>query len=291
MINVWKQALLGGVTQIIHDRCKRFYLSNHRDLQSVHDVDTMSSGLEKNRGREAEQPSEIPRPGWRDIFLRVKREMEHDNLSIVAAGVAFYSFLAIFPAIAAFVSIYGLVTNPTELGQQLQSLETVLPREAAEVINTELHRIVGAQQSGLSWGALGGLILALWSAAKGMSAMLTALNIVYDEEEKRGLIYFNAMALILTLAGILFGLVFLSLVVGVPLILQTIGIGEIADPLVNYLRWPLLALGSITALQGLYRYGPSRCVLGGLGFVFLWLCFPFMWRISPLTMRLMGRSA
>src|SRR5947208_16804951 len=105
--------------------------------------------MEKNRGREADRQRQIPRPGWRDIFFQVKSEMDHDNLSIVAAGVAFYGFLAIFPAIAALVSIYGLITSPAELEKHLQSIETVLPHEAAGVINDQLRRVGGAQQSRL----------------------------------------------------------------------------------------------------------------------------------------------
>src|SRR5438445_12797199 len=132
--------------------------------------------MEKNRGREADRPSQIPRLGWRDIFFRVKSEMDHDNLFIVVAGVAFYGFLAIFPVIAALVSIYGLITSSVELEKHLQSIETVLPLEAAGVINDQLRRVVGAQQSGLGWGALGGIILALWSAASGIGSMLTSLN-------------------------------------------------------------------------------------------------------------------
>jgi membrane protein len=105
---------------------------------------------------------------------------------------------------------------------------------------------------------LGAIILALWSAASGMSTMLTALNIAYDEEEKRGFIKLKALSLVLTVAAILFVIVFLGLVIGVPVILETVGIGEMADLLINYLRWPLLAFGGIFGLQVLYRYGPSR---------------------------------
>jgi membrane protein len=218
----------------------------------------ITTGAEQNRGREAERPSEIPRSGWRDIFLRVKSEMAHDNLSIVAAGVAFYGFLAIFPAIAALVSIYGLITSPAEVERHLEGLEAVLPPEAAGVINDQLRRIVGAQQSGLGWGALAATILALWSAASGMGTMITAMNIAYDEEEKRSFIKLKALALLLTVAAIFLVIAFLGLVVGVPVVLETVGIGMMADPLINYLRWPVLALSGVMALQVLYRYGPSR---------------------------------
>ena len=252
-----KQVVFGGLSAITCEALQA-RLSQRTGEQTPDANPVVPAAMEKNRGREADRPSQIPRPGWRDIFFRVKSEMDHDNLSIVAAGVAFYGFLAIFPAIAALVSIYGLITSPAELEKHLQSIETVLPLEAAGVINDQLRRVVGAQQSGLGWGALGAIILALWSAASGMSTMLTALNIAYDEEEKRGFIKLKALSLVLTLAAILLVIVFLGLVIGVPVILETVGIGEMADPLINYLRWPLLAFGGIFGLQVLYRYGPSR---------------------------------
>jgi membrane protein len=217
-----------------------------------------SAPREDGRGRQAERPAQIPKAGWRDILLRVKNEMTEDNLSIVAAGVAFYAFLAMFPALAALVSIYGLITTPTDLQQHLKSVEAFLPPDAAQLINDELQRVVQSQESRLGWGAVGGMLLALWSAAKGMKALIQSLNIVYDETEKRGFLRLNATALLLTATGVLLVIVFLGLVVGVPVILRTIGLEQTLGQLLNYLRWPLLAATGMFALALLYRYGPSR---------------------------------
>ena len=219
---------------------------------------TISDAVENNRGREAETPTEIPARGWRDIFLRVKDKVAADNLSIIAAGVAFYGFLAIFPAIAALVSFFGLITSPAELQTYLHIIERYLPSEAAKLMNNELQRIIQAQGSRLGWGALGGTLLALWSAAKAMSAMFAAMNVTYDEEEKRDFIRLSATALLMTLGAILFVIISIGLLVGVPLMLRSIGIGEIAAALINYSRWPLLAGCCILFLAVLYRYGPSR---------------------------------
>jgi membrane protein len=213
---------------------------------------------ESNRGREAETPTEIPPLGWRDIFLRVKYKVAADNLSIIAAGVAFYGFIAIFPAIAAIVSAFGLITSPAELQTYVHIIESFLPSEAADLINSELQRIIQGQGSRLGWGALGGTVLALWSAAKALSAMFAAMNVTYDEEEKRGFIRLSVTALLMTLVAIVFVIVSLVLIVSVPLVLRSIGIGEVAAALISYSRWPLLAGCCILFLAVLYRYGPSR---------------------------------
>jgi membrane protein len=188
---------------------------------------TISDAVENHRDREAETPTEIPARGWRDILLRVKGKVAADNLSIIAAGVAFFGFLAIFPAIAALVSIFGLITSPAELQAYLHIIEGLLPSEAADLINNELQRIIHAQGISLGWGALGGTVLALWSAAKAMSAMFAAMNIAYDEEEKRGFIRLRIIALLMTLGAVLFVIISLGLIAGVFFILRSIGIGDV----------------------------------------------------------------
>jgi membrane protein len=184
--------------------------------------------------------------------------MSRDHLSIVAAGVALYAFLAIFPGLAALASIYGLVTDPADLQRHMQSIQGVLPSGGAEVVNTELQRIAERQSSALGWGLALGILVALWSSSKGMKGLFEALNITYDEEEKRGFFKLNGLAILLTLAAILFVLLFLALIVGVPALLANVPMGGVAQQLINYLRWPILALCVVTAFAVLYRYGPSR---------------------------------
>jgi membrane protein len=211
-----------------------------------------------NGGREAEKPTEIPVRGWRDIFRRVKAKVAGDNLSVIAGGVAFFGFLAIFPSIAVVVSVFGLITSPAELQAYLHIIESLLPSEAVDVINNELTRIIQAQGTRLGWGAAGGTLLALCSAAKAMSTMLAAMNIAYDEEEKRGFIRLRITALLMTLGAVLFVIISLGLVAGVSFVLRSIAIGEITTVIINYSRWPLLAGCCILFLAVLYRYGPSR---------------------------------
>lgn len=212
----------------------------------------------EERGRHAAKPSQIPKPGWRDILLRVKDEQKKDNLSIVAAGVAFYLILAIFPALAAMVSIYGLVLDPADVQRQLATVGSLLPPEAYRILDTQLTQIVSSSGGALGVSAVLGILLALWSAAKGMKAMITALNIAYGEEEGRGFFKLNALALLLTFGGIVFVLVSLGLILALPAFLEAVGLPGILDPLVKLLRWPLLAGCVMVALALLYRFAPNR---------------------------------
>jgi membrane protein len=210
------------------------------------------------RGRTAERPSELPAAGWRDILWRVKAEMAKDNLSLVAAGVAFYVLLAIFPAIAAIVSIYGLVADPQTVEQQLAAISHLLPEEARGIIEEQLKRVTSTASAKLSLGAAFGLLLAIWSANKGTQALITALNIVYDEEEKRGFIKLNLISLALTIGMILFLIVGLALIAVLPVLLDNLGLPAEIRQWAAWLRWPILAIAFMLALAALYRYAPSR---------------------------------
>lgn len=210
------------------------------------------------RGRSAGRPSEIPRRGWRDILVRVKDEIAADNIAMAAAGVAFYALLALFPALAAAISIYGLIADPAEVQRQIKAASAILPQEVQGLLHEQLTRIAGQSSGTLGFGLAFGLALALWSAAAGVKALITALNMAYDEEEKRRFIVLNAVALALTLGAILFGLLALTLVVALPAVIGLLGLPGTLETLVRLLRWPLLAAAILLALAVLYRFGPSR---------------------------------
>jgi membrane protein len=217
----------------------------------------MAHAHARGRGRSAEAPHEIPAAGWLDILRRVKQQLAEDNLSLVAAGAAFYGLLAIFPALAALVSLYGLFTDPETVQRQMQAVQSVLPPESAQLIQQQLTRIVSTGGGALTIGAVVGFVLALWSAKKGVSAIMTALNIVYDEEEKRGFVKLNALALLLTLGLLVFIIIALVAIAFVPAALGVGASGPLAT-IVNWLRWPIIAVASIFVLDVLYRYGASR---------------------------------
>ncbi|MEO6202017.1 MAG: YihY/virulence factor BrkB family protein [Nitrospirales bacterium] len=213
---------------------------------------------EANRGRKADVPGQIPKFGWWDILVRVKDQISSDNVSIVAAGVAFYGTLALFPALAAIVSVYGLITSQQEVQEQITSISDFLPQDAQSIIHEQLMSISTSTESALSFGAIGGLLLAIWSASKGMTGLITSLNIAYNEEETRGFVKITALALGLTAIGIIFLILTLFLITMLPTVLRLFGFGEVAQISLSLARWPVLAGIVMLGLSLLYRYAPCR---------------------------------
>jgi membrane protein len=213
---------------------------------------------EHKRGRRAAHPGQIPRLGWRDIGWRVLSQMSAHNLFVVAAGVAFYGLLSLFPALATMVSIYGLMFDAADVQQQLTTLAALLPLEAWDIIEDQLTRITGNPATTLSISAIVGLLLTLWSARAGVGALMIAMNIVYNEEEKRGLVEWFLLSLLLTIGAILYTVLALALIVALPALLGPLGLEATIRGWVSWLRWPLLAISTMVGLSIIYRYGPSR---------------------------------
>jgi membrane protein len=238
------------------------------------------------RGREADHPSEIPASGWRDILLRVRQQIGADNISMIAAGVAFYGLLAIFPAITAFVSIWGLLADPAQVQQQFASVRELVPPEAWGLLDEQLRSVASTGATRLGWGVALGIVVALWSAGAGVRALITALNIAYDEEEKRGFLQFYAVAFLFTVALIGAAVVALTVIVAVPVVLQFLPLGGLADAVIRILTWLVLAGLVIAGLALLYRYGPSRSharlrwvTWGAVAAAGLWLLASFAFQI------------
>lgn len=209
-------------------------------------------------GHSAARPGEIPARGWKEILGRVWQQLGADNISIVSAGVAFYALLAVFPAIAAAVTIYGLFAEPQTVQQQLGSVAHMLPQEAQSVLTGQLTAVTQAEEAALGFGALFALLFALWSASAGVRTMMDALNVAYEEREKRSLLKYYSAALILTLGGIVFAILMLALVAVLPPLLKLLPIPGGAELWIKLLRWPLIAVVLMLGLAVLYRYGPSR---------------------------------
>lgn len=216
------------------------------------------AGHERDRGREADKPTQIPARGWKDIALRVKDEATKDNLSMVAGGVAFYSLLALPAGLAALVSTYGLVASPATVERQMGALTGFLPGEARDLFAQQMHNIVSSSEGALGLSLLIAVVLAVWSAAKGMKALMTAMNIAYGEEEKRGFLRLNAVALALTVGFVGFMIVALMVVAGVPAVIDKLGLPGGLRWTIQLARWPLLFILATIALGVLYRYAPSR---------------------------------
>jgi membrane protein len=213
---------------------------------------------DSNRGRTAQRPSEIPKRGWWDITVRVKRELDTDNVSIIAGGLALYALLAVFPALAATVSIYGLFASPAEIAGHLQELTAALPDQALDILQQQLADLSSRQEETLGTGAVLGLLLALWSARKGMVALMAALNVAYGEQEERGFFEQIFVSSAFTIGAVLGFLAVLSLGVAVPFALQLLPLGDAAEIVLLLLRWTLLWTVAIAGLALVYRYAPDR---------------------------------
>ncbi len=212
----------------------------------------------EDRGRQATSPAEIPARGWKDILLRVYSNISKHRVLALAAGMTYYSILAIFPAIAALVAIYGLFSDPTTIARHLDQLGGFLPGGAIDVARDQLTRVASKGSHTLGLTFLIGLVTALWSANAAMKSLFDTLNIVHGEEERRGFLKLNAVSLGFTIGGILFILVALGSIVAVPVILNYVGLSHAGDLLIRIGRWPAMYLVLTLALAVIYRYGPSR---------------------------------
>lgn len=213
---------------------------------------------EHEHGRYAKSPHEITRRGWWDILMRIKNQMAEDNLNIVAAGIAFYAFLAIFPALAAIISIYGLVVNPQIVHNQLSQMSGFLPQETHKLIGEILTQIASHSSKALGWGVVISILLGLWSANRGTQALFSGLNIAYDQKENRNFFMLLGRTLLFTLGGVILVIVSMVLVIGLPAIINTFPFPVMMKTLLIWMRWPVLALMILGSLAITYRYAPNR---------------------------------
>jgi membrane protein len=221
-------------------------------------MSSIDHAYDSDRGRAATHPAEIPKRGWWDIAVRVKRELDTDNISIIASGLALYALLAVFPALAAAVSIYGLFASPAEMAGHLQELAAILPEQARGILQQQLARLSSHQQGALSTGAVVGLLLALWSARKGMVALMAVLNVAYGEREERGFFKQLFVSSAFTIGAVLGFLAVLLLAVAVPFALRLLPLGDAAEIVLLLLRWAVLWAVAIVGLAVAYRYAPDR---------------------------------
>ncbi|MBR1004435.1 MULTISPECIES: YihY/virulence factor BrkB family protein [Bradyrhizobium] len=231
-----------------------------------------------DRGRQASSPSDIPARGWKDILWRVYANIGAHRILALAAGMTYYSLLAIFPAIAALVAIYGLFADPSTIGKHLDDVAGFIPGGAVDVAREQLTRVATKGNKTLGFAFASGLVISLWSANAAMKSLFDTLNIVYGEQEKRGFFKLNAISLGFTVGGIVFVLAALGGVVAVPIALQFVGLSNAADLLIRIGRWPALFVALALALSCIYRFGPSReaprwrwITWGSAAATFLWL--------------------
>jgi membrane protein len=248
---------------------------------------------EPGRGREAEGPTRIPSRGWKDILWRTWEEISADRLLLVAAGVVFYAMLAIVPTITAMVSLYGLFAKASTISGHLGFLAGLIPASAYDLISEQIVRIAANSDGKLTLAFAVALGIALWSANAGMKAIFDALNIIYDEDEKRGFIKLNLISLTFTLGAVVVFLLAIASVIVMPLVLAYLGFaaGQQAGFL-PLLRWPVLFVVVMFGLSLLYRFGPSRrdakwrwVSVGSAFAAFAWLAVSaaFSWYLSKFA--------
>jgi membrane protein len=195
---------------------------------------------------------------WWALARRVKDDVAADNVSMIAGGAAFFGLLALFPALAAAVALYGLFTDPASVSAQLDLVAGVVPDAARMVLAEQLQRITSAADRSLGIGAVIALLLALWSAAKGVKSLMVALNVVYHEQERRGFFKLNGTAILLTLTMLLVVPFALTTVAVLPALVDRLPLPDLVATAARWLRWPLLALVAIGAIGVLYRFGAAR---------------------------------
>lgn len=209
-------------------------------------------------GHDADSPREIPLKGWWQITRRSLKEVGNDHLTLIAKGVAYSWFMALFPGLIAAVSVYGLVTSPSEVESQVADLSSTLPASARQLITTQLESLAGASGGALGIGLVVSVALALFSASAGMAGLVEALNIAYDEEEGRNFVIKRGLALLLTVGFLAFFAVTIGLIAVFPFLSDNLGSSLVVQILLQVLRWAVLLVVAMVALALLYRVGPDR---------------------------------
>jgi membrane protein len=210
------------------------------------------------QGRNAMRAYHIPLKGWWQVMKEVVSKVASDNLSVVSAGCAFYALFAIFPALTASISLYGLTTDPETVERQFSMLKAVLPPQGYEIVIDQIRRIAETSGQTLGWSFGVSLAIALWSANLGTQAMFSALNIAYGEPERRSVLRFYLSAIGYTIIGILGGAAMLFAIVNVPVLFADSGHPQAFETITKTVRWPAFALLTLFMLALIYRFGPSR---------------------------------
>lgn len=243
------------------------------------------------RGRHADTPLAMTWLGWKDVLLRTWTESANDRLLSVASACAFYTVLAVAPAVSVLVSLYGLVVEPAEIFRQVSLISALLPDVARPIIEDQAQRLTSQPAASLSWTLAVSLGVATWSANAAIKGIFDGLNVIYGETEKRSFLAFNALSLAVTLGAIVIVISALVLIAVIPQVVARGPFAETVDRLVVWLRWTTFFLAATSAISVLYWIGPSRrparwpwIVPGAAAAAFLWMTASvgFSWYVSTL---------
>jgi membrane protein len=192
------------------------------------------------------------------VAWRSWQEVSDNNIFLIAGGVTYAVVLALFPGLAALVSIYGLLLDPAQIERQMAALTGILPDQSRQMLTDELHQLASASSGALGFGASAGLLFALWSASRGMSGLVTATNIAYEQKETRSFLRFNLIVLLLTSGVVAGGLIAIALIALLPAATQFVNLGPLTKWVLLVVQWPLLIVLVMAGLAILYRYAPNR---------------------------------
>ena len=244
------------------------------------------------RRHTAERPQGLSLKGWWEVTLLVIDQVNRDRLMLVAAGVAFYVILSIFPALTVLIWLYGFVADPAAIVSQIQDIAFLLPQGALDIIQQQARAIASTGRSSINTLIVTSLLIAVWSANAGMKSMFDAMNIIYAEEEKRSILVYNAYSMLFTLGALAIFLATLAVLVLVPIVLSYVNLqGNFARVFI-VLRWPMLYAITVVYLIFLNRYGPSRsasrarwAIWGSALGAALWLAVSvgFSWYVEHLS--------
>ena len=201
-------------------------------------------------------PQQFSLASWWQITKRVIQKIQQDNMSLIAAGVAFYFLLAIFPLLAALVSMYGLFTDQATLMQHMNLLVGVIPEQSRNILESQIESLLSTDNNALSMGMIFSFLLAVWSGGKGSVALISACNISYQENITRSFFKMILVRTLITLATILTMLLMLLLIVGIPVALSLLNYTN--QTLLSWITWPILLLVFNFSLASLYKYAPHR---------------------------------
>ena len=196
------------------------------------------------------------RKAW-TLVNRVSARIGNDNLSLVAAGIAFYAMFSIFPALGALVSIFGLFGDTHVVQAQVQQLTVLLPLETAKLLNDSLNALLAKPNASLNSGLYISLALAIYAARAGTSSLMSGLNVALEQPERRSFLRQNAIAIAMTFGAILFAIVALTAVAVIPIVIDVLPLDSQIKTWLAYSRWPVLGAFIVLALDAAYRFGPS----------------------------------
>jgi len=230
--------------------------------------------------------------GWRRVLDRMRSATQRHHASVLAGGVAFFAFLSILPALAALVSIYGLLANPADVARQVEGIAGALPPDVKSAIVNQMAQLTARSPRTLTFEAVVSIVATIWAATKGMKALITGLSLAFGQDETRGFIRLNATAFLFTLGSIVAGVIAIGAIIVLPAVLSFLNLSGPGEALLWWLRWPMLTVMVLLSLTVAYRFGPAQApprrrwvTPGALAATALWLAGSaiFSWFVSRAT--------